>query len=208
MALRLLVLTAPLDPPPSVLIKGRRATIGRASDVDVRIPDPSVSPHHATIIKRGEAYLLLDENSVHGTGVAAAGRAEPVWLSADSPRVIEEGERIWIGQIELLAHLEAAPRGAETGFDELPETLVAAGLSAVGIEPSDAMVKRTLDELTSLPEERIPEPPIPSVEPVGVAALAAEDRNPPWITDALIAFIALLILAGCAIGLYSVMGAT
>lgn len=208
MALRLFVLTAPLDPPPSVLIKGHRAVIGRAADVDVRIPDPSVSPLHATIIKRGETYLLTDENSVHGTGVAAAGRDEPVWLAPDSPRVIEEGERIWIGQIELSAHLEVAQRGAPSGYDELPTTLVKAGLTAAGLEATEELVASTLQELTSLPEERLEEPKLPehSEQPRGVALLAEDDTNPPWITDALVAAIALLMLAGCALGLYTIMG--
>jgi predicted component of type VI protein secretion system len=203
------VLTAQVDPLPSVLVKGRRAVIGRGADVDVRIPDPSVSPHHATIIKRGEAYLLIDEGSRHGTGVVAAGRREPVWLAPDSPRVIEEGERIFIGQIELEAHLEAAPRGAKTGYEELAPHLVRAGLTAAGLLATDELVESTLDELTSLPEEILPEDDdVPAASKVGVAALAEDDRNPPWITDLMVAGIALAILAGCALGLYSVLRLT
>jgi predicted component of type VI protein secretion system len=193
-----------------VLIKGRRAVIGRGEDVDVRIPDPSVALCHATIIKRGEAYLITDEGSKHGTGIAAAGRSSPVWLAPDSPRVIEEGERIFIGQIELMAHLEAAPRGAASGFDELAPHLVRAGLLAAGLEPTEDLVARTLEELTGLPEEALPEDPDDAIgfEPVGVADLREDDKNPPWMTDLLIAGIALMILLGCAFGIYSVVGAT
>lgn len=209
MALRLFVLTANLDPPPSVLVKGRRAVVGRGENVDVRLPDPSVSLHHATILKRGDAYLLTDEASAHGTGVASPTTAQPVWLAPDSPRVIEEGEHIWIGQIELVAHFEAAPRGAPTGFDELAPTLVAAGLRAVGIEPSQERVSSTLAELTELPEERF-DPPEPSVKEASpFSALFEEDeRHPPWKTDLFIAGVALLILAGCAWGMLHVFGAT
>ncbi len=209
MALRLFVLTGGLNPPPSVLIKGRRAVIGRAEDVDVRLPDPSVSPHHATIAKRGNAYLLTDESSVHGTGVASEHRPDPVWLAADSPRVIEEGERIWIGQIELMAHFEAAERGAPTGYDELAPTLVAAGLAAAGLEPTSELVERTLEELTSLPEEKVELPaPEPEPSPLGVAALSEDDRHPPWKTDLFVAAIALVVLAGCLIGMVRALGTT
>lgn len=209
MALRLFVLTGGLDPPPSVLVKGRRAVIGRGVDVDVRIPDPSVSRIHATIVKRGEAYLLTDESSAHGTGVATEGAPGPVWLPADSPRVIEDGEHIWIGQIELRAGFEAPPRGAPTGFDELAPTLVQAGLKAAGIEPTPELVESTLQELTDLPEESldlrdVEEPD----EPVGIAALREEDRHPPWKTDLLVAGIALVVLAGCLLGMWHALGTT
>jgi predicted component of type VI protein secretion system len=206
MALRLYVLTAQLEPPPSVLLKGRRTVIGRSQDADVRIPDPSVSPTHATIIKRGETYLLTDEGSTHGTGIATPISREPVWLSPDSPRVIEEGERIWIGQIELSAHFEAAPRGAPTGFDELAPQLVYAGLSAAGLEPTPELVESTLRELTDLPEEIIPEPDLgPPLAPRGVAALDEDDRHPPWRTDLFIAAMALVILGLCAFGLFRLL---
>lgn len=209
MPLRLSVLTGGLDPPPSVLIKGRRAVIGRGADVDVRIPDPSVSPLHATIVKRGEAYLLTDESSVHGTGVASEGARAPVWLPPDSPRVIEAGERIWIGQIELRAEFEASPRGAPTGFDELAKTLVRAGLQAVGMDPTPELVESTLQELTDLPEESMDlKAADPREEPVGVAALREEDRHPPWKTDLFVAGIALVILAGCLLGMLRALGTT
>lgn len=209
MALRLSVLTGGLDPPPSVLVKGRRAVIGRSADVDVRIPDPSVSPIHATIVKRGEAFLLTDESSRHGTGIAADGAPAPVWLPPDSPRVIEAGERIWIGQIELVAEFEAPARGAPTGFDELAPTLVQAGLRAAGMEPTPDLVESTLKELTELPEESLDLPdPEPQAEPVGIAALSEDDRHPPWKTDLLVAGIALAILAGCLLGMVRALGTT
>lgn len=209
MALRLSVLTGGLDPPPSVLVKGRRAVIGRGASVDVRIPDPSVSPIHATVVKRGEAYLLTDESSQHGTGVASEGAHAPVWLPPDSPRVIEAGERIWIGQIELRADFEAPPRGAPTGMDDLAVTLVRAGLRAAGMDPTPELVESTLKELTDLPEESLAVPdPDPQDEPVGVAALGEEDRHPPWKTDLLVAGIALVVLAGCLLGMVRALGTT
>ena len=209
MALRLMVLTAHVDPTPSVLVKGRRAVIGRSEKADVRIPDPSVSLHHATILKRGDAYLLTDEGSGHGTGVGSSGRTEPVWLAPDSPRVIEDGEHIWIGQIELIAKFEAAPRGAPTGYDELAPSLVRAGLTAAGFEPTDELVERTLCELTELPEEElVPTPLEIPEEPRGALTPEEDERHPPWKTDLFIALIAILIVAGCALGVLRVLGTT
>lgn len=202
MALRLFVLTGNIDPLPSVLIKGRRAVIGRGEQADVRLPDPSVSLHHATIVKRGDAFLLSDEGSAHGTGVSSDGKTQPVWFSPDSPRVIEDGEHIWIGQIELRAEFEAAARGAPTGFDELAPTLVRTGLSSVGLEPTEDLVNRTLAELTLLPDEKLeePEPSAPAVVP-SASYFEEETRNPPWKTDLFVAAIALMILAGCSLGM-------
>lgn len=205
-ALRLVILTAAIEPKASVLVTGRRTTVGRARDVDILIPDPSVSPHHATIMKRGEHYLLVDESSAHGTLVAGPEGGEPVCLAPDSPRVIKDGERIWFGQIEVAATLEAARRGEPSGQEELPLLLVRAGLVAAGLAATDEMVEKTLQELTELPEQRLnvsaPEQEI--ARSVGVADLRQDDESPPWITDTVVAGLALLLLSGCAYGIYSV----
>ncbi len=206
MALRLTILTAAIEPKASVLVTGRRVTVGRAEDAHVRIPDPSVSPHHATIMKRGEHYLLVDESSLHGTAVMGRGQKEPIWLAPDSARVIEDEEKIWFGQIEVAATLEAAPRGAPSGMEELPELLVRAGLTAAGLEITNELVEKTLAELTELPEQRlwIEEEQKAAEIPRGVSDLRQDDESPPFITDAVVAGIALFILAGCAYGLYEV----
>ncbi len=207
MALRLQVLTATVDPTPSVLIKGRKTLIGRSAECEVRLPDPTVSAHHATIRKRGDHFILVDEHSCHGTGVAAHQGEEPIWLAPESPRVLKEGETIWVGQIELLVSLEATQRGAATGQEELAFQLVKAGLLAAGFEATEQLVGETLRELTDLPDEVLP--PLPNeelnTEPVGVAALAQDEKHPPWMVDFMVVAIALSILAGCAYGLYFVI---
>ena len=200
MPIQLEVRTAGLDPPPCVLLKGKRASLGRGAHCDVRIPDPSVSKLHASIVKRGSNYLLIDEGSHFGTGVGTS--PEPVWLAADSPRIIEDGEHIWVGQIELRLRLISAQRGAETGLLDLPRTLVKAGLSAVGLDPTAELVEKTLAELTELPEEEVPLPPpeLQTPHPLrGVADLFDEDVHPPWKTDLFIAGVALLITVCCAL---------
>lgn len=201
MALRISVLSAAVEPAPSVLIKGRRASLGRAEESDVRIPDPSVSAHHATIIKRGENYLLLDEGSRLGTAAGPSG--SPVWLAPESPRVLQHGEHLILGQIELRIELVAAKRGEATGQDELARTLVRHGLEAAGFEATPELIESTLDELTALEDGPLPlEEPEPIRDPVGVAALASEDRHPPWKTDLVIGVLALLIAGGCAFSIW------
>lgn len=201
MALRIFVLSAAVEPAPSVLLKGRRATLGRAEDSHVRIPDPSVSAHHATIIKRGENYLLLDEGSRLGT---AAGPWESlVWLAPESPRILRHGEHVLLGQIELRVELVASQKGEATGQEELARTLVRHGLQAAGFEATPQLIESTLDELTALEDGPIKvEESEPLHEPVGVAALAAEDRHPPWKTDLMIGLLALLIAGGCAFSIW------
>lgn len=208
MALRLFVLTADVDPPPSVLIKGRKALVGRGADCEIRLPDPSVSAHHATIRKRGDSYILIDEFSSHGTGIVAHdGKVTtPVWLAPESPRVLEDGDLLIFGQIEVKVGLEAAERGAESGFEELAPTLVKAGLEAAGLEATDELIGSTLRELTDLEDELYEEPSEPLPEPVGVAALEADDRHPPWRTDLFVAAISLVILAACALALGRIAG--
>lgn len=200
MAVQLEVLTAAITPPPCVLLTGRRASLGRGEHCDVRIPDPSVSSLHASIVKRGLSYLLIDEGSHFGTGVSQ-GAGPPVWLAPDSPRILEDGEHLWLGQIELRVRLIEAKRGAETGLAGLPQVLVRAGLTAVGLEPTDALVESTLAELTALPDQEVALPqPTPHTGPLlGVADLFDEDKHPPWKTDLFVAALALLMTGGCAL---------
>lgn len=210
MALRLIVLTASEGEPASVLLKGRTAKIGRAVGCDVRLPDPSVSAHHATIRRRGDNYILIDEGSRHGTAASsseAIERGQPlVWLAPESPRVLENNEHIWVGEIELLVAFETTKRGANTGQEELPYELVRRGLKSAGIEATDEMVSKTLAELTDLPEEtlhqQLEEEVCQSRERLGVAALEEDDRNPPWVADAMISSLAILILFGAAYGIF------
>lgn len=196
MAIELQVLSAGLDPPPSVVIKARRASLGRAPHCDVRIPDPSVSQLHASVVKRGEHYLLIDEGSHYGTGVGLG--PEPVWLVPDAPRILSDGEHIWLGQIELRVRLVDG-RGKTTERDELPLTLVRAGLTSLGLEPSEERVASTLSELTDLPDEEV-QLPSPAPPPrLGVADLFDEDKHPPWKADLFVAGLALLITVGCTL---------
>ncbi len=195
-AIQLQVLSAGLDPPPSIVIHARRASLGRAEHCDVRIPDPSVSQLHASLVKRGDHYLLIDEGSHYGTGVGPG--PEPIWLAPDAPRILSDGEHVWLGQIELCVRM-VHEKGRKTDRDQLPLALVRAGLLSVGIEPSDERIASTLAELTELPDEEVPLPLAVNPPKLGVADLFDEDKHPPWKADLFVASLALLITAGCTL---------
>ena len=46
---------------------GDRVRLGRSRGCDVRLPDLSVSPHHASLERDGRGYTLVDEGSTNGT---------------------------------------------------------------------------------------------------------------------------------------------
>lgn len=54
----------PIDCPPIAPDSG--ATLGRELDCDICLPDASVSRHHASIIKRGPHWYVIDLNSRNG----------------------------------------------------------------------------------------------------------------------------------------------
>lgn len=48
-------------------LAGPRLRIGRARPCELRLPDGRVSPHHASLVHRGDGYVLIDEGSAAGT---------------------------------------------------------------------------------------------------------------------------------------------
>jgi pSer/pThr/pTyr-binding forkhead associated (FHA) protein len=80
---------------PSLTFDAPRIAIGRGDSCELRLPDPSVSNRHASVRQRGGTYLLVDEGSSNGTYLKG------VKLSAQAPRVIQEGDvarfgRVWV----------------------------------------------------------------------------------------------------------------
>jgi pSer/pThr/pTyr-binding forkhead associated (FHA) protein len=66
--------------------------IGRELDNALRLPDPSVSRHHAVLMRTPEGYVLQDKNSSNGVYVNDE-RAEETTLS--------DGDEITLGQIQI-----------------------------------------------------------------------------------------------------------
>lgn len=58
-----------------------RATIGRTEDNDLCLPSPSVSSHHALIVRDGAGFQLVDQDSANG--ILVDGRKVPSLLLQD-----------------------------------------------------------------------------------------------------------------------------
>jgi predicted component of type VI protein secretion system len=197
---KVLVLSAPIEPPLYVERQGRLITLGRGPDADVCLPDPTVSPRHATLKKRGKHYLLTDEGSTNGTALSGASGGPPVWLSPGSPRIVEEGDRIRLGAVELEVRLDAEAEGSPS--EDLGRDLVTASLAALNLSMEPEQVDAALTELTTLEDEPMaaaaPAPAEPALDPAGVVT-GGRSR---LATDLLVGGAALVVLAVSGLALH------
>ncbi|WP_437577233.1 FHA domain-containing protein [Sorangium sp. So ce887] len=116
----------------SLTLDAPRIILGRAEGCEVRLPDATVSPRHASIRQRGAAYLLLDEGSDNGTYL---GKTR---IAPRTAMPLRTGDRIRIGRVWLALRIEAAvPQGAPAAAArELALELVARGLAAQDEDPT------------------------------------------------------------------------
>lgn len=80
-------------------------SIGRSAQADVRLPDHSVSMNHATLLRKGASWFVVDLRSANGTFVDGSRVA--------GERELTSGSRLRLGNVEL------AFRALNTGI-ELP----------------------------------------------------------------------------------------
>jgi adenylate cyclase len=123
--------------PGVVRLAGERLLVGRGSECDLRLDDPSVSRRHAEILRHGGGWRIRDLGSAHGVAVnGVTVRQAP----------LEPGDRVVLGGVELevrgarggAAAAPAPPNPAPQGVD-LP-------LDAAGSLPLRATVIRRLGE--------------------------------------------------------------
>ncbi len=67
--IRLTIRTGPNSPPTNIPLERRMYTIGRQTEADICIPDPSVSRQHARIFFMHDEEILEDLNSTNGSFV-------------------------------------------------------------------------------------------------------------------------------------------
>ena len=83
-------------------------SIGRAPDSDVRIRDDSISANHATLLRKGTSWFVVDLRSENGTlvdGLRIAGERE-----------LTSGSRLKLGRVELMFRaLDSATEAAAAG---------------------------------------------------------------------------------------------
>lgn len=146
MALTIVVLAVPGSGPGSggggaggelaLTLDAPRIIIGRADGCEVRLPDPSVSPRHASIRQRGATYLLLDEGSDNGTFL---GKTK---LAPRTAMPLRTGDLIRVGRVWLALRIEPAVPTASpaAAAKALALELVARGLAAQGEDPTPRVV--------------------------------------------------------------------
>ncbi|WP_437316914.1 FHA domain-containing protein [Sorangium sp. So ce385] len=120
----------------SLTLDAPRIILGRAEGCEVRLPDTSVSPRHASIRQRGATYLLLDEGSENGTFL---GKTR---IAPRTAMPLRTGDRIRIGRVWLALRIEpAVPKASPAAAaKELALELVARGLAAQGEDPTPRVV--------------------------------------------------------------------
>jgi FHA domain len=113
-------------PAASLSLDGERLRIGRAVDCDLRLPDLEVGLRHASLVRQGDSYALVDEGSPYSTWVGdgviggvmhpliphvpvplkglTSARIGPFWLVFDpKARGLADSKRSrWLFTIELL----------------------------------------------------------------------------------------------------------
>ena len=90
---RLRVNTAPGLKSGSAYDMSRGATLGRASDAEIRLEDQFSSSHHARLVPQGDLLVLEDLGSTNGTYL----NGEPL----AGPQPLHDGDRIRIGDSEF-----------------------------------------------------------------------------------------------------------
>lgn len=87
----------------SLTLDAPRIVIGRGKSCDIQLPDPSVSPRHASIRLQGGKNLVIDEGSTNGVVVMTPGDhpSSLVRLPPQTPRALSGGDLIRIGRVWL-----------------------------------------------------------------------------------------------------------
>jgi pSer/pThr/pTyr-binding forkhead associated (FHA) protein len=101
MALTLAICSEGSSELPEISFDLPRVSIGRAESCDLRLPELSVSLHHASIRQRGRDFIILDEGSANGTFVG------PVRLAPQAPRALQSGDLVRVGRIWLRVRFDA-----------------------------------------------------------------------------------------------------
>jgi len=147
----------PAGPELALTFDAPRLVIGRGDGCEVRLPDPSVSPRHASIRQRGADHVLADQGSTNGTFL---GKRR---LPPHTPEVLRHGDLFRVGRVWLAVRIEpGVTRGAgAAAAKELALELVARGLAAQGEDAAPRLV--VLDGRDAGRELRLEEPGRPYI---------------------------------------------
>ncbi len=128
-----------------------QVTLGRSPESDVCLPDPSVLERHATLKKRGNAYLIFAESPDAPPFVTSPALDHGAPLDVDSPVGFDDGASLDLGRVRLRL-FATRPENASiewTDGAELERRIVECSLAESGLPHSRRDVTRALRELRS-----------------------------------------------------------
>jgi hypothetical protein len=129
---RLIVLDGP-SRPREFIPEGDVLEIGRSLEVDLVLPDRSVSRHHAVLRRRGGELVVEDAGSTFGTFV----NGRP--LRSGIPLALEDGDVIQCGQVRVICRFEEE---RATPAEALRDASFAARANARILLLEDGLVRR------------------------------------------------------------------
>jgi pSer/pThr/pTyr-binding forkhead associated (FHA) protein len=125
------------------VLDGAQACVGRARGCDLRLPALSVSPHHASLVRDGEGYSLVDEGSAHGTYVESLDATRGERLAAGGRYRVVGPCLARVGPFRLLLCPDAGEPADGPGEREAATLrLLALALVASGRSPETSIVAR------------------------------------------------------------------
>ncbi|MBI2571759.1 MAG: DUF898 family protein [Candidatus Schekmanbacteria bacterium] len=157
---------------PFALKDGQSMSIGKASTVDISIPEDTVSRHHATLLVDGDRLLIRDEKSTNGTLVNGKRGNQTPLVSGDR---IQLGPKI---RLQCMLAEEAAEREQATS-DRTMHQPAAAPPPPPAPKPSRPASHAAAPHLPprSTPSMSPPPPVAPAPPPRQVAAGDAADET-------------------------------
>lgn len=127
------------------VLEKQEVVIGRAPSSDILLSkDKLTSRRHATIRYENGAYILTDERSANGTFVNGQ------QLEEKAPYTLKNGDRVAIGEYELLFHSNAA---GQVDIESMPTVMVTAGAETYATRDDPQVTASTSDEFGTRPWE-------------------------------------------------------
>jgi pSer/pThr/pTyr-binding forkhead associated (FHA) protein len=127
------------------VLEKQEVVIGRAPSSDILLSkDKLTSRRHATIRYENGAYILTDERSANGTFVNGQQLEEKV------PYTLKNGDRVAIGEYELLFHSSTA---GQVDIESMPTVMVTAGAETYATRDDPQVTASTSDEFGTRPWE-------------------------------------------------------
>jgi len=127
------------------VLEKQEVVIGRAPTSDILLSkDKLTSRRHAIIHYENGAYILTDEHSANGTFVNGQS------LEDKAPYTLRHGDRVSIGEYELLFHSTAA---GQMDIESMPTMMVTAGNETYATRDDPQVTVSTSDEFGTRPWE-------------------------------------------------------